>query len=486
MVATMKRIASYVLFALTAIVLVGTPSTAFALPPCPENPNVRWDNCTGTYTYANGDKYVGDWQDNARTGQGTFYAANGDKYVGEYRNGNKHGQGTQTYGPNSEWGGDQFVGEFRDDFRNGQGAYTYANGDKYVGDWQDNARTGQGTYTFASGEIYFGEFQDDNPNGQGTYTFSPNSQWAGDKYVGEFLDFVRNGQGIYTFADGRKYVGGFRNGDFNGQGTMYAANGAVLEEGTWEDDELIRPHQVAELTPDLGSPVNDTDLLAASSGTGFFVSSDGYIVTNEHVIDGCRSIKAHRNGVAFESTLVSSDRVNDLALLKIDFRPSDPLSLSPDNGFLSQDIFVYGFPFGDAFSSSIKVTGGIISSLTGIGNNFSEIQIDAALQPGNSGGPIVDEFGNVVGVAVAKLDLLFVMENLGVIPENTNFGIKSNVVEAFLQGNSVAYRTGTETPISRSKIAAQVSENTLYLTCWMTAAQIEQMTERKVMFRDFR
>ena len=72
---------------------------------------------------------------------------------------------------------------------------------------------------------------------------------------------------------------------------------------------------------------------------------------------------------------------------------------------LLQDIYVAGYPFGNKISTSVKVTRGIISSLTGIGNNFSNIQIDAALQSGNSGGPILDDLGNVVGVAVSKLDL---------------------------------------------------------------------------------
>ena len=65
-----------------------------------------------------------------------------------------------------------------------------------------------------------------------------------------------------------------------------------------------------------------------------------------------------------------------------------------------QEIIVTGYPFGDAISSSIKFTQGIVSSMSGIGDNYSQIQIDAALQPGNSGGPIVDEFGNVVAMAV--------------------------------------------------------------------------------------
>jgi hypothetical protein len=485
----MKRSAPFVLIAFVAIGLLGTPSTAFAqaLPPCPEDPNPMaapfWDNCFGTDTWASGDKYVGEWKNNDFHGQGTFTFANGSKYVGEWRDNKRNGQGTYT-----DSKGNKYVGEFRDDKENGQGALTFINGNKYVGEWQDGKRNGQGTYTFGpnsewAGDKYVGDFLDSKRSGQGTYSYAD-----GDKYVGEWRDNKKHGQGTYTFPNGTKYVGEFRDDLFNGQGTLYAANGAVLKQGTFERNKLVRSHQVAELPPPPAStpPVIASELIAASSGTGFFVSKDGYIVTNEHVIDGCLSVKAHRNGIDFESTIVSSDRVNDLALLKIDFRPSDPLSLSPDNGFLSQDIFVYGFPFGDAFSSSIKVTGGLISSLTGIGNNFSEIQIDAALQPGNSGGPIIDEFGNVVGVAVAKLDALFMMENIGVIPENTNFGIKSSVLEVFLQGNSVTYRTGTDTPVSRSEIAAQVSENTLYLTCWMTAAQIEQMAERKVMFKDFR
>ena len=72
---------------------------------------------------------------------------------------------------------------------------------------------------------------------------------------------------------------------------------------------------------------------------------------------------------------------------------------------------------------------GIVSSLTGIGNNYFEIQIDAALQPGNSGGPIMYEFGNIIAVAVAKLDMKTIIKGYGVILENTNFGIKMPAVK---------------------------------------------------------
>ena len=105
--------------------------------------------------------------------------------------------------------------------------------------------------------------------------------------------------------------------------------------------------------------------------------------------------------------MVTFDPRNDLALLKGKFQPSTVLHLSTSSPELLQDVYVAGFPFGRKVSTGVKVTKGIISSLTGIGNNFSNIQIDAALQSGNSGGPILDEKGNVVGVAVARLDKMY-------------------------------------------------------------------------------
>ncbi|MAI03149.1 MAG: hypothetical protein CMQ75_01295 [Gammaproteobacteria bacterium] len=99
-----------------------------ALPNCPSDTSVRWDNCFGTYTFANGDKYVGEWKDDKKYGQGTYTFANGDKYVGEWKDDKRHGQGTSTYA-----NGDKYVGEFKDDKKHGQGTYTYANGKRLVG-----------------------------------------------------------------------------------------------------------------------------------------------------------------------------------------------------------------------------------------------------------------------------------------------------------------------------------------------------------------
>ena len=147
-----------------------------------------------------------------------------------------------------------------------------------------------------------------------------------------------------------------------------------------------------------------------------------------------------------------------------------------------QDIFVAGYPFGNQVSTSVKVTQGIVSSLSGIANNYSQIQIDAALQPGNSGGPIVDDKGNVVGVAVAKLDLEQIYKDYGVVPEGTNFGIKSSVLKNFLMSNEITLKSPNQRAMSRGEVAKKVTNATYFLSCWMTTAQIKEMQSKKVMF----
>lgn len=225
-------------------------------------------------------------------------------------------------------------------------------------------------------------------------------------------------------------------------------------------------------------------LLPAASGTGFAVSSLGHLITNNHVIDGCNEVKIHYAGQLFSAAIVARDPVNDLALLKGDFRPSQIFPLSRKNPELMEEIFVAGYPFGKNISSSVKVTKGIVSSLTGIADNYSNIQIDASLQPGNSGGPIINSQGNVVGVAVAKLDLKAVMEKWGVVPENTNFGVRSNVVISILQSSNIKLVEPNSKTVSNSQLAEIISGATYYLSCWMTMAQVEKMKATKVIFHN--
>ena len=145
-------------------------------------------------------------------------------------------------------------------------------------------------------------------------------------------------------------------------------------------------------------------LVPASSGTGFYVSNNGHIITNDHVIVGCRNVTITKDGKYVEVDVIAYDEKNDLAILKADIKPKKFYRISKKDPQLMDDVVVAGFPLGTKISTGIKTTKGSVTSLSGVGNNFSEFQTDAALNKGNSGGPIIDKGGNVIGVAVAKIE----------------------------------------------------------------------------------
>ena len=116
-------------------------------------------------------------------------------------------------------------------------------------------------------------------------------------------------------------------------------------------------------------------------------------------------MKVHSKGNVLETKKISEDTRNDLALLKTTESPKYSFALCTESPFSLQDSIVAGYLFGDKVSSTLKFTQGIVSSIAGLGNDYFQIQIDSALQHGNSGGTILDENGNVVAVAIAKLSL---------------------------------------------------------------------------------
>ena len=245
-----------------------------------------------------------------------------------------------------------------------------------------------------------------------------------------------------------------------------------------------KPKKVAE-KPKKKKPKNDKPISVAS-GTGFFINKSGNIVSNNHVIDECTSVKVHYKGDAKEVKILATDRANDLSLMKSDVVPEDVFAISNEDAGLLEDIYVAGYPFGKAVSSSVKVTKGVVSALTGIGNNYSNIQIDAALQPGNSGGPIINKKGNVVAVAVAKLDYKKVIKDFGAIPEGTNFGIKASTVQQFIKANNVRSSSINFRDMSKKDIGNKIQKATVYLDCWMTAEKIQELKSRKAFFADIK
>jgi len=226
---------------------------------------------------------------------------------------------------------------------------------------------------------------------------------------------------------------------------------------------------------------NDNKVVAAASGTGFFVSSSGHIITNNHVIDSCNSVKVSHKARTIETRTLARDKVNDLAILKANISPSKFYSVVTKDAKLLDEVIVAGYPLGKKVSSSIKVTSGKISALSGYGNNFSEFQTDAALNQGNSGGPIMNQKGNVVGVAVSVFG-----KKEGV--ESFNFGIKASTLRSFTNSNGVKLKSPMIIDFGKD-LESLVTEATVYLECWMTVAKIKQLIaqegNRKAFFSEY-
>jgi uncharacterized protein len=205
-----------------------------------------------------------------------------------------------------------------------------------------------------------------------------------------------------------------------------------------------KPKQVAKKTPE---PTPETK--TSTSGSGFFISKLGHVITNQHVVDNCKSVTVGDNAKKqVTADVIETDRRNDLALLKISSLKmasvetksliqklgikivplaSDGLLRSEDVD-AGEDVLVAGYPYGEMFGDDINVTKGIVSGNRGLGGDVGQFQIDAAVQPGNSGGPIYDGNGNIVGVVVAQLNKRKFEKMVGSLPENVNFSIEASTM----------------------------------------------------------
>ena len=213
---------------------------------------------------------------------------------------------------------------------------------------------------------------------------------------------------------------------------------------------------------------NDNDLVPAASGSGFYITSSGYIVTNNHVIEGCRKVSLTHNGKEINANVIATDPKNDLAILKSNIRPNRFYKINNDDPRLLEDVIIAGYPLGKRVSSAIKTSKGSITSLAGYGDNYSNFQTDAALNQGNSGGPILNKSGNVVGVAVANYG-----KQAGV--ESFNFGIKASTVKTFINSNDIKFTRGSKSELNNQQLGNLINDATIYLECWLTIADIKKI-----------
>jgi len=209
--------------------------------------------------------------------------------------------------------------------------------------------------------------------------------------------------------------------------------------------------------------LNDSDddftgAVSAASGTAFFVDDKGHLISNYHVVkDAKDKLKIVYKNKEIKAEVIATDKQLDLALIKVDVKNKSYITTSGKKPEKLQDIIASGYPGGKHLSDDLKFTSGIISSLKGLKDNTAHIQTDLALNPGNSGGPIVDkETGQLVAVAVSGLRKD--------ATEGINFGIKSSQVKDFLDSNRVKNsKWSLKRSIKRTELLSILEESTVYI-----------------------
>ena len=256
--------------------------------------------------------------------------------------------------------------------------------------------------------------------------------------------------------------------------------------GSGDPPPRVRPGTEAGLPPKpppLGAPdtppgrpapgqvglPNETDR-PVSSGTGFVVL-EGRVLTNNHVVAECaRLVVRNAAGQKVPARVLATDRQRDLAVMSV------PNAVGPALTFRDQpavrrgeSVVTYGFPLSGLLSSGPTLTTGDISALAGLRDNPTNFQISAPVQPGNSGGPLLDSQANVIGVVVSKLNAARISEMTGGdIPQNVNFAVKGTEALAFLRANGVQPRVGASNGTDKRpfEIGEIANNSTVYIQCY--------------------
>ena len=303
-------------------------------------------------------------------------------------------------------------------------------------------------------------------HGYGTYTFG-SGDLEGDKFIGEWKD-NKPWQGV-EYSPSGETKGTYSNGEACMDCEPTASQLALVREidsayivGT-EDSCTSYPDSAA--CEEIGSR-SESGLLLTGTGTGFAIHPD-YVVTADHVLEGCNEVAivhAHQKIVA---QIVARDRSNDLGLLRLDKNVLHVAKLRGGRAIrLGERVSNYGYPlFGD-ISTSATITEGNINNLSGVGNDSTVMQFDAPTQPGNSGGPLLDSSGNVVGVVIYILSKEYA-DATGHIAQNVNFAVKSTIVGNFLQSHNVQFEEASPTEqLDLPDLAEKAETFTVLVECW--------------------
>ena len=400
----------------------------------------------GVWYFDDGTRYEGEFVDGVFHGLGVLFLPGDDIYNNRYE-GEFVSSVPQGYG----------VWQWRD-------AETGRDGDREAGVWVDGELDGAFTYIYLEGDfagtVVAGELEAESLTGRGVLDYSGATLHAGSRYEGELSGHYANGDGLWRYGDGSTTYGRWHQDEaLEGESVTIGADGEIKESGealtvaNGADltTEQIRQAQellnalgyqtepgngvlsqptvdaVARFQSDHGLAVTSSvsaalidqlrvalaargrfaspppdHLEIASWGTGFVVSDAGYLLTNHHVVEDCDVMRVRDLGWA---DVIAFDDDTDLALLALEggYVPGSVSFRSWPPVDMGEDVVVFGFPEPELLSASGNAATGVVSALEGgAGFDFHQYQFTAPIQGGNSGGPLLDGTGNVIGVVVAS------------------------------------------------------------------------------------
>jgi len=205
-----------------------------------------------------------------------------------------------------------------------------------------------------------------------------------------------------------------------------------------------------------------------ATGSGIVITQNGLILTNEHVVRQCDSLEVVLDSTrTVKAVLQVADPARDLALLAAE--ASFPLAAPVRRDAaprLGEPVAIIGYPLVQVLSTQPNVSFGHVNSTVGLKGNPAQMQIDVPIQRGNSGGPVLDEAGNVIGIVVSKLDALKLAKSTGDLPQNINFAIRGDVVRSFLEAQQVAFTASSSSlKLENTEIANRGTAVTVLVRC---------------------
>ena len=463
----------------------------------------------GTYTFAGGNKYVGEYKNNKRHGQGTYTYADGTIESGIWENGEFQYATNETapiysktpeeeyaigrkylYGKGGinidykkafEWikrAAERGLASAQSDlgvlYIRGDGA---SKSDTQAVYWYRKAAEqgyDRGQYNLAD-EYDTGNSFISEDNGVAVYWYTKAAEQGLKEAQHNLGIMYLEGEGIeMSYKDAYKWFIKAANQKYDlsehALGFLfesgYGVDKNIIEAGKWYLKASLQGNKKSSkalkriLSKNNTIDVNSTEGMTFSgSGSGFVVSKDGVIATNHHVIKGCNKIIVDE----LKADVISKDVKNDIALLQINDNYKYISSISYQSPDLGDDIQVFGYPLSDILSKDyISLTKGSVSSLVGIRGNLANFRFTAPVQPGNSGGPIVDGNGRVVGITRAVLDSEFA-KGLKFLPQNINFGIQSSLLASMMKSKLIPITTDS---ISKSSLVDHYNRATKYIECY--------------------